>query len=153
MQQLMNFGHLLSLVCWLGAVVFFSFFTAPAVFKTLDRPTAGNLIGVIFPRYYFLGYVCSGLLLITYLLGTPVTSVWQMGLILTIILATFTAGMIVQPKARNLKAKIKSTASEEDRQSFEMQFKRWHSFSVQLNTIVLLAGLVLLWLTAKGLDL
>jgi len=153
MQQLMNFVHLLSLVCWIGAVIFFSFFTAPAVFKTLDRPTAGNLIGVIFPRYYFLGYVCSGLLLITYLWGAPVVSTWRMGLILVIIVATFTAGKVVQPKARDLKIKITSSVSEEDRQSFEMQFKRLHSISVQLNTAVLLAGLVLLWLTAQGLNI
>ncbi|GJL78544.1 MAG: hypothetical protein NPINA01_15330 [Nitrospinaceae bacterium] len=153
MEQVINFFHLLSLVCWIGAIVFFSFFTAPAVFKSLDRPTAGNLVGVIFPRYYFLGYICSGLLLITYLLGAPVVSPWKAGLILVIIAGTFTAGMVVQPKARNLKLKIKSSASEEDRQSFEIQFRRWHSFSVQLNSIVLVAGLALLWLTAKGLNL
>ena len=41
-QQIINFIHILSLVCWIGAIVFFSFFTAPAVFKTLDRPTAGT---------------------------------------------------------------------------------------------------------------
>jgi uncharacterized membrane protein len=153
MQQLVSFVHLWSLVCWIGAVVFFSFFTAPAVFKTLDRPAAGNLIGVIFPRYYLLGYVCSGLLLITYLWGAPVVSAWKAGLILVIILATFTAGLIVQPKARKLKEQIKSAALEEDRQSFEMQFKKLHSISVQLNSTVLLAGLVLLWLTAQGLHL
>jgi uncharacterized membrane protein len=153
MQPFVNFIHLLSLVCWIGAVVFFSFFTAPAVFKTLDRPSAGNLISVIFPRYYFLGYVCSGLLLVTYLWGAPVISAWKAGLILVILVATFIAGTVVQPKARNLKLKIKSTASEEDRQSFETQFKRLHSVSVQLNTTVLVAGLVLLWLTAQGLNL
>ncbi|MCH7623826.1 MAG: DUF4149 domain-containing protein, partial [Nitrospinae bacterium] len=81
-SQIINFVHLLSLVCWLGAIIFFSFFTAPAVFKTLDRPTAGELVGVIFPRYYFLGYLCSALLLITYLLGAQAVSAWKMGLIL-----------------------------------------------------------------------
>jgi uncharacterized membrane protein len=153
MQQLMSFVHLLSLVCWIGAVIFFSFFTAPAVFKTLDRPTAGNLISVLFPRYYLLGYVCSGLLLVTYLWGAPVVSSWKMGCILVIILATFTAGKVVQPRARDLKIKLKSSVSEEDRQSFENQFKRLHSISVQLNTTVLMAGLVLLWLTVEGLNL
>jgi uncharacterized membrane protein len=153
MQPIVSFIHLLSLVCWIGAVVFFSFFTAPAVFKTLDRPTAGNLIGVIFPRYYLLGYVCSGLLLITYLWGAPVFSAWKAGLILVILLATFIAGMVVQPKARNLKIAIKSSASEMARKTFEMQFKRLHSLSVQLNTTVLLAGLALLWLTVQGLNL
>ena len=151
--QIINFVHLLSLVCWIGAIIFFSFFIAPAVFKTLDRPTAGDLVGVIFPRYYFLGYVCCGLLLITYLLGAPVVSAWNGGLILVIIAGTFTAGMVVQPKARDMKIKIKSSASDEDRKSFETRFRRLHSLSVQLNTTVLLAGLALLWLTAEGLRL
>lgn len=152
-HQIINFIHLLSLVCWLGAIIFFSFFTAPAIFKTLDRPTAGNLVGVIFPRYYFLGYLCSALLLITYLLGAQAVSAWKTGLILVIILGTFTAGMVVQPKARNLKIKIKSSDSEEDRKTCEARFRRLHSLSVQLNSTVLLAGLALLWLTAEGLIL
>lgn len=152
-QQIINFIHLLSLVCWIGGIAFFSFFTAPAVFKTLDRPTAGKLIGVIFPRYYFLGYLCSTLLLITYLLGVESVSVWKTGLILVIIFGTFIAGMIVQPKARNLKIKIKSASSDEDRNAFETRFRRLHALSVQLNSTVLFAGLALLWLTAQGLVL
>ena len=153
MQSVVNFIHLLSLVCWVGAIVFFSFFTAPVVFKNLDRPTAGNLVGIIFPRYYFLGYVCCGLLLLTYLLGAPAVSHWKAGLILVMVLGTFSAGMLVQPKARNLKMKIKETTSEGDRQSLEVRFRKLHSLSVQLNSIVLLAGLALLWLTANGLRL
>ncbi len=151
--QIINFIHLLSLVCWIGAVVFFSFFTAPAVFKTLDRPTAGKLIGVIFPRYYFLGYLFSTLLLTTYLFGAEAVSAWKMGLILVIILATFVAGMIVQPKARDLKIKIKASDSEENSKAYEARFRRLHSLSVQLNSTVLLAGLALLWLTARTLVL
>lgn len=152
-QQIINFVHLLSLVCWIGAIVFFSFFTAPAVFKTLDRPAAGELIGVIFPRYYFLGYLCSILLLITYLLGGETVSAWKISLMAVIILGTFIAGMAVQPKARNLKTMIKSADSEEDRKTFETRFRKLHSLSVQLNSTVLLAGLALLWLTARGLIL
>jgi uncharacterized membrane protein len=151
--QIINFVYLLSLVCWIGAIIFFSFFAAPAIFKTLDRPTAGELVGVIFPRYYFLGYCCSVLLISTYLLGAEVASPWRIGLILVIIIGTFTAGMIVQPKARTLKIKIKSASSDADRNIYETRFKRIHSLSVQLNATVLLAGLVLLWLTAKGLIL
>ena len=57
--MLMNFIHfvyILSLVGWVGSIVFFSFFTAPVIFKLLDREKAGEVVGVIFPRYYFLGY-------------------------------------------------------------------------------------------------
>jgi uncharacterized membrane protein len=153
MQQTLNFIHLLSLVCWIGGIVFFSFFTAPAVFKTLDRPTAGKLIGVIFPRYYFLGYISSTLLLITYLLSVDTVSTWKMSLILVIIFGTFIAGFVVQPKARNLKMKIISASSEEDKKTLEAKFRRIHSLSVQLNSAVLLAGLALAWFTARGLIL
>jgi len=152
-SQIINFVHLLSLVCWLGAIIFFSFFTAPAVFKTLDHPTAGELVGVIFPRYYFLGYLCSILLLTTYLLEAQTVSVWKTSCILAIIFGTFTAGMVVQPKARSLKMKIKSSESDEGRKILETRFRRLHSLSVQLNSTVLLTGLVLLWLTAEGLIL
>ena len=56
--MLMNFIHfvyILSLVGWVGSIVFFSFFTAPVIFKLLDREKAGEVGGVNFPRYYFLG--------------------------------------------------------------------------------------------------
>lgn len=153
MQTLIGFLHLLSLVCWIGAIVFFSFFAAPAVFKTLDRPQAGELVGVLFPRYYFLGYICSGILLATLLLGAPVVSPWKAGLVAIILLGTFAAGLGVQPKARDLKTQIKSADSEELRQPLEARFQTLHSLSVKLNAMVLFAGLALLWLTAKGLSL
>ncbi len=153
MQTLIGFLHLLSLACWIGAIVFFSFFAAPAVFKTLDRPQAGELVGVLFPRYYFLGYICSGILLLTLLLGAQVISVWKLGLVAIIILGTFTAGMGIQPRARNLKAQIKSADSEASRKPLEARFQTLHSLSVKLNAMVLFAGLALLWLTARGLAL
>ena len=48
--MLMNFIHfvyILSLVGWVGSIVFFSFFTAPVIFKLLDREKAGEVVGVI----------------------------------------------------------------------------------------------------------
>ena len=56
--------YLAALGCWLGGIVFFSFFTAPAVFTVLPRPEAGQLISTIFPRYYVLGYVVGTLSLV-----------------------------------------------------------------------------------------
>ena len=43
--MLMNFIHfvyILSLVSWVGSIIFFSFFTAPVIFKLLDREKAGK---------------------------------------------------------------------------------------------------------------
>ena len=65
------FIYLLAMVCWLGAIIFFSFFTAPVVFTVLARPDAGKVVSVIFPRYYILGYIAGSIafLLAVYLLA------------------------------------------------------------------------------------
>jgi hypothetical protein len=66
------FVYLLSLVCWLGGMMFFSALVAPVLFKVLPMTEAGKLLGVLFPRYYLLGYVCGaiGLILAIYLCAT-----------------------------------------------------------------------------------
>jgi len=40
-----RFLHLFSLVVWQGSIIFFSFFTAPAIFKSLPREEAGDVVG------------------------------------------------------------------------------------------------------------
>src|SRR5215472_10412662 len=57
------FIYLLSLVCWLGGMVFFSIFTAPVIFRLLTRADAGRVVSGIFPRYYLLGYIAGGIAL------------------------------------------------------------------------------------------
>ena len=51
--------YLLALACWTGTIVFFSFVIAPAVCGTLALHDAGNLMSVIFPQYYVVGYVAG----------------------------------------------------------------------------------------------
>src|SRR3984893_6025348 len=51
------FIYLLCIVGWLGGMIFFTIFTAPAVFAVLSTADAGKVVGAIFPRYYLLGYV------------------------------------------------------------------------------------------------
>ena len=64
-----NFIYLLSLVCWIGSIIFFSFIVAPIIFKTLDREKAGEVVRKIFPLYYKLGYICGALILFSFLVS------------------------------------------------------------------------------------
>ena len=72
------FVYLLSLVCWLGGMVFFTALVAPVLFKVLPMTEAGKLLGVLFPRYYLLGYICGaiGLILAIYLCATRMPRMW-----------------------------------------------------------------------------
>ena len=146
-STLINFIYLLSLVCWVGSIIFFSFFVAPVVFKTLEREKAGELVGIIFPRYYMIGYVCGVLVLVTLLLTGPETVGLKWCAWGIMMLGTASAGLGVNPRAKTLKEKLKD-APETEKPDLEARFKTLHSLSVKLNATVLFAGLWLLWLTA-----
>ena len=148
-STLINFIYLLSLVCWIGSIIFFSFFVAPVVFKNLEREKAGELVGIIFPRYYMIGYVCGILLLGVLLLAGPETAGLKWCAWGIMMLGTVSAGLGVNPKAKLLKEKLK-VAPESEKPDLEARFKTLHSLSVKLNAAVLFAGLWLLWLSAMN---
>ncbi len=151
MTTFAQFLYLLSLVMWIGAIIFFSFFTAPVVFKQLERQQAGELISAIFPRYYKLQYVCGGLMLISLFIlqGNSMNPNW---LFLTIMLGcSLYAGQVVNPEARQIKEKIRDAGGTDD--ALEARFKSLHSMSVKLNSTVLVMGLGMLWITALHLNM
>jgi hypothetical protein len=142
-----NFIYLLSLVCWLGSIIFFSFFVAPVVFKTLDREKAGEIVGIIFPRYYKLGYICGALILLSFLMTDNVGLKWCAWGVM--VLGSGLAGLVINPKAKKLKEQLKSSP-ENEIPTLEAKFKTLHSLSVKLNALVLFSGLWLLGLTTSN---
>ena len=153
LTSLVHFIYILSLVFWVGSIVFFSFLTAPVIFKLLDREKAGEVVGVIFPRYYFFGYVCAVMALFSLLISTQELFGSKQILLFIMIAGWFYAGLVVSPKSRNLKALRQSASSAEEKELYEVKFKKVHSLAVKLNGTVLLAGLGLLWFSAIGLKL
>ncbi len=150
LSTLINFIYLLSLVCWIGSIIFFSFFVAPVVFKTLEREKAGEVVGIIFPRYYMIGYVCGVLVLIALLLNGSAGLKWCAWGIMMV--GTACAGLVVNPKAKTLKEQLK-VSPEAEKPALEVRFKTLHSLSVKLNAAVLFAGLWLLWLSAAKIPI
>ncbi len=146
MNTLIHFLHLLSLVVWMGSIIFFSFFAAPAVFRVLERQQAGEVVGAIFPKYYAIGYVCSVLSAATLILNPPEVSAPPLVFIAVMAACTFYAGLVINPQARVLKQQMKD--QPENREAIEPQFRSLHGWSVRLNAAVLIFGLGLLWTTA-----
>ena len=111
------------------------------------------MVGVIFPKYYFLGYVCAVMTLLSLLVSTQELFGPKQILLFIMIVGWFYAGLVVSPKSRNLKALRQSASSAEEKELYEVKFKKVHSLAVKLNGTVLLAGLGLLWFSAIGLEL
>lgn len=146
MDTLIHFIHLLSLVLWMGSIIFFSFFAAPAVFRLLDRKQAGEVVGAIFPKYYAIGYTCSVVAVVTLMLKPPQVPAPPLLFLAVMAACTFYAGLVINPQARAMKQQM--LEQPESNEALEQQFRSLHGWSVRLNATVLVFGLGLLWTTA-----
>ena len=142
------------MVCWLGAIIFFSFFTAPIVFTRLPVAEAGKVVGAIFPRYYLLGYVAGAIALTIaiYLFAADRGArIWWLASAAALALAlgcTLYAGMVVRPRVDA----IRSVAEEQNPDpARKAEFDGLHRLSVVLNGAVLLLDLAAVLATAGAL--
>jgi hypothetical protein len=133
--------------------VFFSFFTAPAVFTVLARPEAGKLISTIFPRYYMLGYIVGTISLVLAIYFTAVRGprLWWGGTTFIIAIAlglTFYAGTVILPRADAIRTVNESPNPDPVKKA---EFDKLHRNSVILNGTVLLLNVAAIVGTAGAL--
>ncbi len=149
-----KFVHLMSLVVWIGSIIFFSFFGAPSIFKVLERELAGDVVGDIFPKYWLIGYVCSTVALcsLIFLWKTGTTSATVRIILLAIMMiATFYTGLRVGPSAREVKAQIRTTEDIEKKEELRQRFLNIHRRSTLMNVTILILGVVTIFITAYHL--
>ncbi len=140
--------HLLSSAIWIGSIFFFSFIGAPAIFKTFDKKTAGDVVGAIFPKYFLLGEICGlvslvALIFIGVKLSFP-TGV-KIGLVLLLVMLTGAvySGRVNGPAAREIKAQIRTETDETKLEKLKKSFGKLHGISMVVNITILLSGLLL----------
>lgn len=153
---LISFLYLTSLIIWIGGIVFFSFITAPALFKSLPPELAGKAVGAIFPKYYPLGTVSGFVALFCTIFSAVKTGHWavfKMILLLTMITLTVYGSLVLHPRARAIKEEMQSDTGSTDITLLKKEFDHAHQVSVIYNGIVLFLGLVLVIVTARNLIL
>ncbi|MBI5816179.1 MAG: DUF4149 domain-containing protein [Nitrospinae bacterium] len=158
MTLIVKYVHLLSIAIWTGSIVFFSFIGAPAVFKALDRQTAGDVVGEIFPKYFLLGQSLCALALaslayIGHTLDAFGNSAVRAGIAILIVMGAIAvySGNVNGPEAREVKRLVRVEQDAAKKEELRKKFGRLHGISVILNIITLALGLVLLWLSLRYL--
>jgi len=146
--------YLLAIVCWLGAVIFFSFFVAPVVFTRLPVAEAGKVVAGIFPRYYALGYVAGALAtgIGAYFYSVRGAKLWWGAATVALalaLLATLYAGLVVRPRVDAIRSVAEEPQPDPARKA---EFDRLHRLSVMLNGAVMVLNLAALAGTAKALS-
>src|SRR4051794_16648313 len=132
---------------WFGAIIFFSFFTAPAIFSALGKVEAGKAVRSIFPRYYMLGIAC-GIILAGVHIARGMLYYWggmtkpAIGLFVLLTLVNLYARQVLTPAIN---------AARDGGPDSKPRFNALHRRSVVLNSFVLLCGLAYLyWVAVRG---
>lgn len=148
---------LLSLVVWIGGLIFFAFGVAPAAFSVLPtRHMAGNVVGKTLGILHWMG-IFSGLIFLgsslSYAYVTRGTAHFVSAkniLIILMLLLTLISQFGIIPRMDSLRASIGEIDSVPPGNPARMQFDSLHVWSTRVEVGVLLMGLVVVWMTASS---
>ena len=145
----------LGLSVWLGSDVFLSFVVAPGAFRILaSRDQAGAVVGFALWWMHMIGVVCGIAILLARLLRTRTFASLATPTALFVVLMiglTVVSQHAVSPKMAALRVQMGSIQATAADSPLLAEFSRLHRISVSLESGVLLAGLVAMYLTVRDL--
>ena len=158
-MALLRYLMLLSLIVWLGGLIFFSFVLAPTVFSVLPtRHLAGSVVSRSLNGLHWIGIVCGIVFLTTSMLysrlqaGSPQPLAPRHILLYIMLVLTLISQFGISPRMATLRASMPETNSVAATDPVRVQFDALHAWSTRLEGGVLLLGLVLVYLTAQQLS-
>ena len=155
-MPLLRYLMLLSLIVWLGGLIFFSFVVAPTVFSVLPtRHLAGSVVSRSLGALHWVGIVSSIVFLTTSMLYSRLHAgssqpLAPRNILLYLMLAlTLISQFGISPKMATLRVSMPDTHSVAATDPVRVQFNALHAWSTRLEGGVLLLGLVVVYLTAQ----
>jgi len=155
-MSFLRFLMLLSLVVWIGGIIFFAIM-APTAFHVLPtRLLAGTLVGNLLTKLHWIAIVSS----VVYLLSSLAYSRLADGeahlfalrhlLICAMLALTLVSQFWITPRMLTLRAQVANfDAASTLNDSARAQFDALHVWSTRLEITVLLLGLMVVYMTAN----
>jgi len=156
----LRFLMLLSLVVWLGGLIFFAFVLAPTVFSPGLLPTrhlAGSIVGRSLDRLHYIAIVSGIIFLIASMLYSWMASgnarplAARHILIVLMLMLTVISQFAISPKMHTIRAEVGVIDDLPPDNPLRVEFDRLHVWSEKFEVAVLLLGLVALYTTAQAL--
>lgn len=154
-MSFLRFLMMLSLIVWLGGLIFFAFVLAPTVFSVLPtRHLAGSVVSPSLAKLHWMGMISGLVFLATSMLYARMTTgsahpLAVRHVLLYIMLAlTMTSQFAISPKMLALRSSMGEIDKVPLTDSARVQFDALHVWSTRLESGVFLLGLVLVYLTA-----
>jgi len=150
---------LLSLVVWIGGLIFFAFVLAPTVFITLPtRQLAGNVVNRSLGILHWMAISCGAVFAITSMIDSYIVNGIAMPfalrnlLIYAMIILTLVGMFGIAARMGVLRERMGVIDELPYDDPLRMEFDRLHVWSTRIEGSVLVLGLALLYLTARRLS-
>jgi uncharacterized membrane protein len=159
-MSFLRFLMLLSLVVWIGGLVFFAFVLAPTVFSPGLLPTrqfAGSIVGRSLDLLHYMAIASGIIFLISSMLysrvatGNARPTAARHVLIVLMLALTLISQFGVSPKMHAIRAEVGAIDNAPLDNPLRREFDRLHVWSEKFEEAVLLLGLVALYTTAQAL--
>ena len=156
-MSFLRFLMLLSLVCWIGGLIFFAFVLAPTAFQVLPNThLAGNVVGRALGKLHWIAIVSGFVFLGSSLLYSRlVDGTMHVFALLNVLLSlmlglTFLSQFWIIPRMDALRATVSDFATVALDNPARMQFDALHVWSTRVEGAVLLLGLVVVYSVASA---
>jgi uncharacterized membrane protein len=157
-MSFLRFLMLLSLVCWIGGLIFFAFVLAPTAFSVLPTThLAGNVVGRALGKLHWIGIVSGIVFLASSMFysrltdGTPHVLAARHVFLCLMLALTLISQFGIIPRMDTLRASLGEVRAAPVDNPERIQFDTLHVWSTRVEGAVLLLGLVVVYLTAQQL--
>ncbi len=157
-MSFLRFLMLLSLVVWIGGLIFFAFVLAPTAFSIPsvlpNTHLAGNVVGRALSKLHWLGilsgivYLVSSFLYSRFTDGTAHVFAMRHVLLCLMLTLTLISQFVIIPRMDVLRASLGDVNAAAIDNPQRVQFDALHVWSTRVESGVLLLGLVVVYLTA-----
>jgi hypothetical protein len=158
-MSILRFLMFLSLVVWVGGIIFLSFVEAPTAFSVAPtRHVAGTVVGHSLGILHWMGFFAgvvflgSSMLLSSLTTGSAQPLAVRHVLICAMLLLTAISQFGISPKMATLRAQFGDIDTVPATDPGRMQFDTLHVWSVRLEVAVLALGLIVVFLTSRPLS-
>ena len=158
-MSFLRYLMLLSLVAWIGGLIFFAFVLAPTAFQVLPTThLAGNVVGRGLGKLHWIA-IFSGLIFLTSSMvysrltdGTVHVFAMRHVVIGLMLALTLVSQFWIMPRMDTLRAQVGDFSTVSHDNAARVQFDALHVWSTRVESGVLLLGLVAVYLTANALS-
>jgi len=160
-MSVIRFLMLLSLVVWVGGIIFFAFVVAPTVFHPGILPSR-HLAGAVVSRslgiLHTIGLTCGLVFLVTSMIDSQVITgsvapfAGRNLLVYVMMVLTLVSVFAISSRMLNLRNDMVFIDNVPHDDPRRVEFNRLHEWSTRLESGVLLLGLAVIFLTSRRLS-